>query len=356
MTSISQRAVSNAVLLLLLFFISALFLWMVQPFLMTLFLAALTSALVYPVFQWLSRHLKHKQNLAAALTLILLFFIVLVPLMLLLLVVSGEAINVSQSITPWLREKLAEPSQLWQALEGLPFYQSVYAYREVLLENAGGAVSFISKYIVSRVSDITLGAVNFLFLLFVFLYAMFFLLLDGKAFVVKILYYLPLEDKDERQMLNRFTSVTLATLKGTFLIGLLQGLLNGIIFAFAAIPNPVFWGVLMAVLSIIPSIGSALIWIPAAIYLFSQGAIVAAVLVLLFCGVVVGSLDNILRPRLVGKDTELHELMIFFSTLGGLLLFGFLGLIIGPIIASLFVTAWTIYGQTFKDYLPKVND
>lgn len=356
MTSISQRAVSNVVLLLILFVISALFLWMLQPFLVTLFLAALTSAMVYPVFQWLNSKLKYKQNLAAAVTLIMLFFIVLVPLMLLLLVLSSEAIDVSQSITPWLREKLAEPSQLWLSLEGLPFYQSVYPYREVLLENAGSAVSFVSKYVVSRVSDLTLGAVNFLFLLFVFLYSMFFLLLDGKAFVLKILYYLPLEDQDERQMLNRFTSVTLATLKGTILIGLLQGLLNGIIFAFAGIPNSVFWGVLMAVLSIIPSIGSALIWIPATIYLFSQGAIVTAILVLLLCGVVVGSLDNILRPRLVGKDTELHELMIFFSTLGGLLLFGFVGLIIGPIVASLFVTAWRIYGQTFKDFLPKVKD
>lgn len=356
MTNFSQRAVSNVVLLILLLLISAVFLWMVKPFLMTLFLAALSAALVFPLYQYLQAKLKQKQGLAAGLTILILFLVVLLPLMFLLIVVTGEAIDVSQSVTPWVRNSLAEPSQLWLYLEGLPFYQELYPYREMLLENIGGAVSFASKFLVSRLSDITLGAVNFLFLLFVFLYSLFFLLIDGKAIVMKILYYLPLEDKDERKMLNRFTSVTLATVKGTFLIGLLQGFLNGLAFALAGIPNAVFWGVFMAVLSIIPSVGSALIWIPAALYLFSQGAIVAGIVLLIFCGVVVGSLDNILRPRLVGKDTELHELMIFFSTLGGLILFGFVGIIIGPIIASLFVTIWSIYGETFKAYLPKVED
>jgi len=111
----------------------------------------------------------------------------------------------------------------------------------------------------------------------------------------------------------------------------------------------------MAVLSVIPGIGSALVWIPAAIVLAASGSFVKAIGLALFCGLVVGSLDNFLRPRLVGKDTEMHELLIFFGTLGGIAFFGFLGFIIGPIIAALFVTVWEIYGNVFKDVLPEVS-
>jgi predicted PurR-regulated permease PerM len=110
----------------------------------------------------------------------------------------------------------------------------------------------------------------------------------------------------------------------------------------------------MAVLSVIPSIGSALVWLPASIILIMQGSIGTGVGLLVFCGLIVGSLDNVLRPILVGKDTKMHELMIFFGTLGGILMFGIAGIFIGPVIASLFVTIWELYGIAFNDYLPEV--
>ncbi len=272
-----------------------------------------------------------------------------------MIVVAGQAVEVSQSVTPWVKETLSEPGGAWSYLQSLPFYENILPYRELIVEKMGGAVSVASKFIVGKLSAVTLSAVNFVFLLFVFLYAMFFFLLDGKILVKKILYYLPLDNDDEKQIFHRFTSVTKATVKGTFVIGLLQGFLSGLAFAIAGIPNSIFWGVLMAVLSIIPSIGSALIWIPAGVYLITQGAVVSGVLLLLFCGLIVGSLDNVLRPRLVGQDTQMHELMIFFSTLGGIVLFGFVGIVVGPIVASLFVTVWDIYGATFKRYLPEVR-
>jgi predicted PurR-regulated permease PerM len=138
------------------------------------------------------------------------------------------------------------------------------------------------------------------------------------------------------------------------LIGLLQGGLAGIAFAVVGIENAVFWGTIMAVLSIIPSVGSALVWGPASIILLIQGNIAGGVGLLVFCGLVVGSLDNVLRPILVGKDIKMHELMIFFGTLGGIVMFGITGIFIGPLIASLFVTVWEIYGTAFQDVLPEV--
>ena len=155
-------------------------------------------------------------------------------------------------------------------------------------------------------------------------------------------------------MMEKFTLVTRATIKCTMLLGILQGGLAGVAFAAADIDNAVFWGTVMAVLSIIPGIGSALVWIPAAIILIMQGNVGSGVGLLIFCAVVVGSLDNVLRPILVGKDTKMHELMIFFGTLGGIMMFGISGIFIGPLIASLFVTIWELYGLAFSDYLPEV--
>jgi predicted PurR-regulated permease PerM len=125
--------------------------------------------------------------------------------------------------------------------------------------------------------------------------------------------------------------------------------------AIAGIPNTLFWGVIMAVFSIIPAVGPAIIWAPAATYLIFSGNTVAGVGLALFGAIIVGNIDNILRPKLVGHEAELPDLMIFFGTLGGLALFGAAGIIIGPIIAALFVSLWDIYAKTFREQLDPSN-
>ena len=177
--------------------------------------------------------------------------------------------------------------------------------------------------------------------------------MDGDRFLQLILFYLPLDDKNEGLLLHRFRSVTVATLKGTAVIGFLQGGLAGIALWMCGIPNAVFWSVTMMLLSVVPGIGAALVWFPAVLYLAVNGQLLYAGSLFAFCGLLVGTIDNVLRPKLVGSDTQLHELMIFFSTIGGLLTFGFSGFIIGPIIAALFVTVWEIYGVEFKNWLPE---
>jgi len=137
--------------------------------------------------------------------------------------------------------------------------------------------------------------------------------------------------------------------------GILQGGLAGFAFWVVGIPSSVFWAAIMTVLSIIPGIGTALVWGPAAIILAASGHIAKGVGLAVFCAIVVGSIDNLLRPKLVGKDTQMHELMIFFGTLGGIVMFGVMGIIIGPIVAALFVTIWDIYGVVFADILPDVG-
>lgn len=335
--------------------ISALFFSMIHQFLMAIFLAGLFSALARPVYRRLNVTFNGHRHLASVTTLLLMIFVVLIPLVLLVGIIVGQAIDVGQSVTPWIKQTVEEPDKLTSYLQHLPFYELLEPYRGVLLEKTGQLVGSISKWIVGGFSSVTLGTANFLFMTFVFLYTMYFFQMDGDKLIRKILYYLPLNSDDESLMLNKFTSVTRATIKGTMIIGIMQGSLAGIAFAVAGIDNAVFWGTVMAVLSIIPSIGSALVWIPAVVILIMQGNIAAGVGLLVFCGLVVGSLDNVLRPILVGKDTKMHELMIFFGTLGGIMMFGIAGIFIGPLIASLFVTIWELYGLAFSDYLPEVH-
>jgi predicted PurR-regulated permease PerM len=344
--------VNKFVVILLIVFISAVFLSMIRSFLMAIFLAGIFSALVRPIYHWLEIKLNGRRSLASILTLILLLIVVVLPLGVLTGVVTGQAIKVSQSAMPWVKAQIEQPGAFTDFLATLPFYDQIVPHSELILRKAGEMVGSISHFLINNLSSATLGAVQFLFMLFVWLYTMYFFLMDGDKLLEKILYYLPLQDHDEQQMLDRFTSVTRATLKGTAVIGILQGGLAGLAFWVVGIPSATFWGVIMVVLSIIPSVGTALVWVPVALILGLGGAVGKAVGLFVFCGLVVGSLDNLLRPILVGKDTQMHELMIFFGTMGGIFMFGMMGVIIGPIIAALFVTVWEIYGQAFEDILP----
>jgi predicted PurR-regulated permease PerM len=351
----NREVINKWVLLLLVIFISALFLSMIRQFLMAIFLAGIFSALSFPLYSRFGKWFNGRYKLASIATIIIIVLVVLLPLAGLLGIITAQAIRVGEAIKPWVEQQLSEPDAISSALKSLPFIDKIEPYRNTILNKTGEMVGSVSGFLINHLSSFTLGTVNFLFMLFIMLYTMFFFLMDGSKLIEKILYYLPLEDHDERRMLDRFTSVTRATLKGTAVIGILQGGLAGLAFAVVGIPSAVFWGAIMTVLSIIPGIGSALVWGPAAIILVATGHLAKAIGLAVFCAIIIGSLDNLLRPILVGKDTQMHELMIFLGTLGGIIMFGVLGVIIGPIVAALFVTVWDIYGVAFKDILPAVK-
>jgi predicted PurR-regulated permease PerM len=349
------QTISNIVLLVLVFLISALFLSMISHFLMALFLASIFSALAQPAYRKIARLFRGSRRAASLTTLLLFCLVILVPLSALVSIITAQAIKVGQSVTPFVQRQIERPAEFSEYLQRIPFYDDILPYHEQIISGAGELAGKVSGFIVNSLSAGAVGTVNFIFMFFVFLYVSYFFLIDGKVLLHRILLYLPLEDRNEQRLLDRFTSVTRATLKGTALIGVLQGGLAGIAFAVVGIEAAVFWGTVMTALSIIPALGSALIWVPAAIILAAGGSYIKSIGLAIFCGLIVGSLDNVLRPRLVGKDTQMHDLMIFFGTLGGITLFGLIGFIIGPIIAALFVTIWDIYGDVFKAYLPEVG-
>jgi len=347
-----QALVNRIVIILVLGVISVLFYQVVKPFLMSIFLAALFAALFTPLYRWFLRRVGNRPALASLLTLLLVLFFVFVPLFLVFGAVLSQALEIAQTARPWVQKQLAEPGLITAQLEALPFYEAILPYREMVLDWLGKLTGSVSGWTIDTIQALTLGTFSTLLSIVIMLYTMFFFLIDGDRLLYYLLYYLPLNDDDEKVLLRRFTSVTRATLKGTAVIGILQGILAGIALHLAGIPSALFWAVAMMFLSVVPGIGTALVWAPAAIYLAASGEYLTAALLTAYCVVVVGSIDNVLRPKLVGNDTRLHELMIFFSTLGGLSLFGFMGFVIGPIIAALFVTMWELYGLEFREWLP----
>jgi predicted PurR-regulated permease PerM len=259
--------------------------------------------------------------------------------------------GISQSASPWISEHLREPTELGKLIERIPFLDKIEPYKAPIMENLGELASVVSSFLVNSISAATRGTVGFFFDLFIMLYAIFYFMTHGRELLDQIMQYVPLPQQDKVLMLDKFVSVSKATLKGTLIVGIVQGGLAGLAFAVVGIEGAAFWGTIMVVLSIIPGIGTALVWVPAVIYLFAVGRVVPAVGLLLWCALVVGTVDNFLRPILVGKDTQMPDILVLLSTLGGLFMFGAVGFVIGPIIAALFVAVWRIYGETFGDVL-----
>lgn len=350
-----KGAVNKWTLIIVVLLISTLFVAMIRQFLISIILAGIFSALSIPMYSKFEKWFGGRSIPASAVTVIIIVCVVLVPLSGLLVIVATQAVKVGALAKPWIDLQISEPGALSQFIQSLPFYETIEPYRTQIISKAGELAGSMSGFIIDKLSSATIGTFNIIINVFIMLYCMFFFLMEGDRLLKKILYYLPLEDHDERRILEKFTSVTRATIKGTLVIGVLQGGLAGLAFAVLGIPSAVFWGTIMAVLSVIPSVGSAIVWMPAVIYLAATGHVTKGIVLFAFCAVIVGSLDNLLRPKLVGKDTQMHELMILFGTLGGLIMFGVVGMIIGPIIAALFVTLWEIYGIAFQDVLPDVK-
>ncbi|MCA1794327.1 MAG: AI-2E family transporter [Desulfobacteraceae bacterium] len=350
-----QALVNKTTLLCLVVLISALFLSMIHQFLMAIFMAGLFSAMVMPAHHLLTRKLGGRETLASILTILAIILLFLIPLTIIITLVVTQAIDISQSVTPWVQSFINQPSTLTNYLEKIPYYEEILPYRDVIVQKAGELVGTVSSFLIDSLSSFTKVTIDAIFSSIIMLYVMFYFLTMGDLLLQKILFFLPLDDLNEQRLLHRFTSVTRATIKGTLIIGIMQGTLCGLAFAIAGIDGPVFWGSLMAVMSIIPALGTAIIWFPALIILALAGDFTGVIILAVLCGAVAGNLDNLIRPRLVGKDTEMHDLFVLFGTLGGLSMFGLLGIIIGPLVAALFITIWEIYGVVFKDYLPNVE-
>ena len=342
----------KAFLLVLVIAITAAFVTMIRMFLLTIFLAAIFAGVMRPLYLRLLAAFGNRRLLASATTILLLLVVVIAPLTLLAGAVTNEALQVAQNGRAWIEARLDEPSYFDNAFRRIPYFELVEPYRDQIVTRGAELVGSLGTFLANALSAATRGTVLFIFHSVILLYAMFFFLMDGPRMLQSATAYLPLAPADKERMLDRFTSVTRATLKGTVLIGVTQGVLSGLAFWAAGIEGAIFWTTLMIVLSVVPGVGAALVWVPAVTILVAQGEVWKGVALTLFCSLVVGTIDNVMRPWLVGRDTKMHDLLILFSTLGGLIVFGATGFIVGPILAALFVTVWEMFGIAFREQLP----
>ena len=357
-SNISGTNLRTAFVLLLVVAVTALFLAVTWPFFKPLLLGALLAGLFHPLYRWITRLLGGRASLGAAATLLVLLVLGLGPVSAFLGIVLQQALTMSDQAIPWLTQHLGAASTFnvneW-VVQKFPALARYMPSQEQLVEQVGNVAKTAGTFLVGFASRMTATTAAFLLNLFVMLYAMFFFFRDSHKNLERIFYYTPLSDEDETRMLTQFASITRATVKGTLVIGIIQGSLAGIAFWVAGIEGAALWGTIMTILSIIPGIGAALVWVPAVIVLYVMGQYLTATLLAAWCAAVVGTVDNFLRPVLVGRDAKMPDLLILIGTLGGLFLFGPIGFIVGPIVCGLFLTVWDIYGTTFREVLPPVT-
>ena len=325
------------------------FLYVIRAFLLTILIAAIASGMVYPLYARLVRLFGGRSSVASGVTIVATLLLVVGPLLTVVGLLVNQAAAISTTIRPVVERLVNEPTYAEEVLRRVPGYERIEPYRGQIITSAGNLVNAAGMFLVNSLSSTTRGTVTFVFHFIILLYTMFFLLRDGPGMRDGVLARMPLSDAEAQLMKDRFLSITRATLKGTLVVGVVQGTLAGIAFVVAGIPNALFWTVVMIVLSVLPVVGSAIVWVPACIVLMATGQTAAGILLAAYCALVVGSVDNVLRPRLVGQDTQMHELTILFSTLGGIATFGPVGFVIGPILAGLFQTSWNIFGIAYQD-------
>ena len=344
-----------AFLLLLAFSITFVFFWVIKSFLVAIIVSAVLASILYPFYQRVNTWLDGRKGISALVTVLLSLFLIIIPLLFFMGILVEEAITISESAEGWFKTEVQQPEMLQQHLQAHPKLEKLLPYKDKIIAKVPQLAAKVGTFVAEGLAAGAKGTAEFLLMIFIMLFAMSYFLTEGSALLDTALRFTPLSSDDKERLLNTFSSVGRATLKGTLVIGIVQGGLGGLSFWFAGIKGAFFWAVVMAVSSVIPSVGTALVWVPAVIFLVLKGQIGAAVGVGLWCAVIVGSADNFLRPLLIGRDTEMPDIVVMLTTFGGLALFGIAGLLIGPIIGALYITIWNLCGTAIDEAAGKTK-
>jgi predicted PurR-regulated permease PerM len=328
--------------------ITACFVYMLRDFVMTLLLASVFTSISYPIYMFLLRKLR-KPYLASLATLLFLLVVLVLPVAAIIAVAYHEAWEVFRSI-----DFAALPGNLAHlAEETRNRFPSLFARMspDDISRAATSGLRQTLQWSLNHGAVWTLALADNLMSFFLMLFMMFYFYIDGKRFLNVLMRWSPLRDDYETILLQKFLAVSRATLKGLLVIGVIQGAFGGLLFWAVGIGSPVLLGAVIVFCSIIPVVGVGIVWIPAILYLLFQGHVGSAIVLASLGAVVISVIDNVLRPRVVGQNIKMHDLMVLLSTLGGLGLFGLPGFIIGPIVASLFLSIWAMFEEVFAPEL-----
>ena len=349
----NNTRLENKSFVLLLALVSVAFVAVLLPFYGAVFWGTVLAIIFQPVQRRVEARLNQRRGWAAAITLILILLIVILPMSLLTGALVQEGTNIYKRVSDG---DLDFGGYLQQVMDALPSFAQDLLVR-FGLDDPSGVQARISEFamigsqfLATKAFSIGQNTFQFLISFAIMLYLLFFLLRDGREVATAVRRAIPLGEVYKQYLLVKFTTVIKATVKGNIAVAAIQGALGGFIFWALGLQGAVLWGVLMAVLSLLPAVGASLIWGPVAIYFLATGAVWQAIVLTAFGAIVIGLADNVLRPILVGKDTKLPDYVILISTLGGLALFGLNGFVIGPLIAALFIAAWSLYAEAREEH------
>jgi predicted PurR-regulated permease PerM len=328
---------------LLVIVVTLAFAWILWPFFGAIFWATVLAILFAPLYRRLSTRMLEKPTLAALMTLTIILVLVIMPSALITGLLLQEAFGVYGRLQSgelnfgrYAQQVLAAlPPWLTSLLDRFGL-TSLGAVQEKF--SAGLAKGF--QFFATQALNIGQNTFEFIVSFFIMLYLLFFLLRDGDALARRIRKAMPIQDDLQRNLSGKFTTVIRATIKGNLVVAVVQGALGGLIFWLLGIHGALLWAVLMAFLSLLPAVGAGLVWLPAAIYFLVTGDTWQGIVLIAYGVLVIGLVDNVLRPILVGKDTKMPDYVVLISTLGGMAIFGLNGFVIGPVIAALFIAVW----------------
>ncbi len=328
--------------------VSLVFVLLMKPFFGPIFWAVAIALIFHPVERLLERRLGNRPNINALITLFVCMVIVVLPVLGLGAALIAEGMALYQKIQSGeIRpgEYIDQINQSFPAIEALlaQFDINVDELRDRVVNAFLGGSQFLAK----QALGIGQNTFQFFLALALMVYLAFFLIRDGEKLVDLMIKALPLGDERERLLFAKFAEVTRATVKGNLLIAIIQGALGGIIFWILGITGALLWGVVMAVVSLLPAVGAAIVWVPVAVYLAAVGEMTPAIVLTAYGVIVIGLADNLLRPVLVGRDTKIPDYLVLLSTLGGIAMFGINGFVMGPLVAALFMAFWGIFIREF---------
>lgn len=344
----NQFTIQQKFFLLLLTLVTIAFGWILLPYSGAVFWGMVLAILFAPLYRYLLRVTKQKPTPAALLTLLSIIVMVILPLSL----IGASLVRQALGIYDMIGSGQIDFGRYFQQIVGvLPDWivsllerfevTDLASLEQKLSEGAAQVSQVFARYAI----NVGRNTFDFLVSLTIMLYLLFFLLRDGQGLANRIKRAVPLSRMYKQRLFDNFTTVIRATVKGNVLVAMAQGALGGLIFWFLDVQAPLLWGVVMAFLSLLPAVGAAIVWAPVAVYFLVTGAIWQGVVLIAFGVLVIGLVDNILRPILVGKDTKMPDYLVLLSTLGGMALFGLNGFVIGPVIAALFIAAWEMFAS-----------
>lgn len=331
----------------LLLCVTGVFIYMLGEYLASVLWAMVCAVVFYPWFLWLQKKFKGRDTVAALTTVFCVIMVVIIPLVLIGGLVVNESLNLYQSLSADERGSFDQTSLLDRVSQATaylePYGVSQAVAEERIREWAGNILQTVASSLVFF-SQLT---VTFIIHTVIMMYLLFFFLRDGAKLKKILMHHLPLGDAYEIRLIDRFSETTQAVVKGTLAIAVIQGLIGGILFMAVGISSPVLWGVAMGVLAIIPLVGTALIWLPAAVVLILTGSLWSGIIIIAVGALIISLIDEFLRPILVGRGSKMPDAIVLLATIGGLATFGVSGFIIGPIVAALFLALWVMFEERY---------